>query len=558
MRYNPDSTASNLTIEAPAQTTSFIDLGPQPQPPPVNPYSHPYSVAPHIYANLDVRHRLGSTTASSGMAHAPRSVALPHPGTAINTRDLYSQTTPAYSRAPDHHHPAHHPPRSPSFSNAIRRLPISPTPSSNPPFAPPRMDAYGQKPQQNMPPLDPIVRLGTLQYADPQATAIKFDINGSIDKGFFLADNEWTCYRRNYFSCICSFTLNPHYPGQQMQFTPSAEQTTYPVSGFAMNISAVVAESDTQTIDLVQHTPKRDKGPTAKPDKVRLQPKPAQPPQYAQLGHLGLYGQHDSGLPSSRPYDQAFPQGQGSIPTEHTFERIQFKQATANNGKRRAAQQYYHLMVELYADVSTSSNEQYVKIGYRKSAKMIVRGRSPGHYQSERRGSHGAGPSAGGPGLGDGYGHNVMGSGFGASSSLMTNTYAGGYDPRHGTSYTTRHHQEIPLEAHVPAEDNKNIFEAKGYHYYPGHIYDAEHELRSPVSVFPRPRAGSTSTVSSTTNALDPMSKVKAEYDTTSPPLFYPNSSFYGTRCGRFEGKTSSIGYYPMVVPPPSMLNLTS
>lgn len=74
--------------------------------------------------------------------------------------------------------------------------------------------------------------------------------------------------------------------------------------------------------------------------------------------------------------------------TEHTFERIQFKQATANNGKRRAAQQYYRLVIELHAHVGELGRrvaDQWLKAAHRKSARLVVRGRSPEHYQAERR-----------------------------------------------------------------------------------------------------------------------------------------------------------------------------
>lgn len=490
------------------------------------------------------------------MGHAHRSLAVPQPGNVLQTQDIYSQATPAYRRGLE----IHPTPRSPSYLDNIRRIPLSSTPSPHAQFAPLRMESgYGQKSQQTIPPLNPMTPLGVLQYAGHQATQIKFEINGSIDKGFFLAENEWTCYRRNYFSCICSFTLHPLYPGQAMQFTPSSgPQTSYPVYGFAMNISAVVADSDTQAIDLVQHTPKRDKGPIAKPEKVRLQPKPAQQQQFTPMGQMAMYGQSDAGLPPARPYDPAFGQGQGSVLTEHTYERIQFKQATANNGKRRAAQQYYHLLVELYADVGGSGNDQYMKIGYRKSAKMIVRGRSPGHYQSERRGSTGNGPS-GGPGLGDGYGAGMLGHPFGAGPPLMTNTYGGGYDPRHTQSYNTRHHNELHMEPTLSHEEAKGIDETKAYQYYPTPIYEGEHDQRNPVEVFQhRHRSEPESIVHPTTSGLDHSSKVKSEYDGTLPNAFYPTSSFYSQRCGRFEGKASTAGYYPAMLPPSSTLNMTS
>ena len=150
-----------------------------------------------------------------------------------------------------------------------------------------------------------------------------------------------------------------------------------------MCISAVVAENDQQGIELVQHTPKRDKGPVAKPEKVPLAPKQTSSGPHS----MSLYSDTSGVNAPSRLYD-GFNGSQGAqVPqTEHTFERIQFKQATQNNGKRRAAQQYYHLIIELWANAG-GAREQYVKVAVRKSAKMIVRGRSPGHYLNDRRGS---------------------------------------------------------------------------------------------------------------------------------------------------------------------------
>ncbi|KAB5523868.1 hypothetical protein GE09DRAFT_482400 [Coniochaeta sp. 2T2.1] len=558
MRVYPDSTTSPLTIEAPVQP---------PPPPfhlnviqpsqPVAPYtSDLYNSNGHIFSNIDVRPRLGSNNTSiPGMAHAHRSTTLPQPGTHL-TRDLYSAATPTFRRGPEQH--TH---REPSFPGNLRRHPLSPTPSPHVSFAPLRMDpGYGQKQQANLPPLNPQTNLGVLTAMD--GTQIKYEINGSIDKGFFLSDNEWTCYRRNYFSCICSFSLTPDYHGQTMQFTTSG--STFPVHGFAMCISAMVADSDTHSIDLVQHTPKRDKGPIAKPDKVRLGPKPAQAPGYNQMG---LYGQPDTGLPSSRPYEQGFGQGQAQLPTEHTFERIQFKQATANNGKRRAAQQYYHLIVELYADVSEAGPQpQWVKMGHRKSAKMIVRGRSPGHYQSERRGSSGSGPSTG-SGLGDGgYPGSMMGHNFGGGPTLMTNYPSGYGDPRHGGysgGHRHHHHHDVPMEPMLSAEEEKEINETKGYQYYPTPIYESEQDSRNSVEVFHHHQKMDHESTAHhqqqpTSHQMDmAANKVKAEYDGGISNVWYPGSSYYSQRCGRFEGKPSSAGYYPSLLPPTSTMSMT-
>ncbi|KAJ2785891.1 hypothetical protein H4R18_000280 [Coemansia javaensis] len=176
-----------------------------------------------------------------------------------------------------------------------------------------------------------------------------------VDRGFFLSDKDWTCYRRNYFQVSCTFSLlGPTHPPP-----PAAHLGTRScvvvdggvpraVSHFLIGISAQVAASN-RDIELVQHTPKRDKGPQITP-----QPQPARP-------------------------SDSFGPGVHDINTSATvcFERLQFKTATANNGKRRAAQQYYILEVELLADCADGRR---VVVATSTSSPIVVRGRSPGHY----------------------------------------------------------------------------------------------------------------------------------------------------------------------------------
>lgn len=421
----------------------------------------------------------------------------------------------------------------------------------------------GSKTQPSIPPLGNLTSLGHLSYADAQSTPIKADINGVIDKGFFMAESEWTCYRRNYFSCVCSFSLSPMMHNTGIHFLPTGSSQGYNVFGFSMCISAVVSDNDTHTIDLVQHTPKRDKGPIAKPDKIRLSPKP---PQASHHPLTSLYAGPDGSLGSSR-YEQSFGQPQqSSQPTEHTFERIQFKQATANNGKRRAAQQYYHLIVELWADVGQQGGaDPWVKVAYRKSAKMIVRGRSPGHYQSERRGSTSSGPGGSGGGSmgGGGYPSGMLGpSEYSTGSSMMGGgNYGQTYDPRPGGYGGSRHHHELTMEPMISAEEVKAITETKGYQYYPATIYEGEQDPRHhhQVELFSHTRhdVSESGGAHSMSAAFDP-TKVKPEMETGLPSLFYHGGPYYSQRCGRFEGKATSSGQYPTLIPPPTTtMNMT-
>jgi hypothetical protein len=120
------------------------------------------------------------------------------------------------------------------------------------------------------------------------------------------------------------------------------------ISQFMIGISSKVAHSD-RIVELIQLTPKRDKGPQLTP-KVK------------------------SCLPGGNPNNF---NGQNSPLNVVTFERLQFKSATANNGKRRAAQQYYSIIIDLFAN--TADGFTY-KIASCESTNLVVRGRSPGHY----------------------------------------------------------------------------------------------------------------------------------------------------------------------------------
>lgn len=258
---------------------------------------------------------------------------------------------------------------------------------------------------------------------------IKPEIQAKIHKGFFQVDDKWTCYRRNYFSVSCSFSLFPFPHGPL--FLKFTDHSTERILSFAMSISAIVNAQYGEVRELVQHTPKRDKQSERKPGKVVLQP--SQPPPLA-LGHGSTGGgsQHGFSLTTSPPsglsLDYAAPYSSApqpsQPPTQHTFERIQFQKATANNGKRRAQQQYYNLVVELYAEISnpvSGEDTQWVKVARKISHPMVVRGRSPGHYKDGRRDSSTSmDPNGGRGGSGDGTGGAVLPPSLGHSRSHLT------------------------------------------------------------------------------------------------------------------------------------------
>ncbi|OJJ31143.1 hypothetical protein ASPWEDRAFT_45103 [Aspergillus wentii DTO 134E9] len=294
--------------------------------------------------------------------------------------------------------------------------------------------------------------------------AIKPEIQAKIHKGFFQVDDKWTCYRRNYFSVSCSFSLHPWTNTPLfLKFTdhPAGDR----IRAFSMSISAIVNSQFAEPRELVQHTPKRDKQSESKPKKVVLQP--CQPPPLM-LGHgSASNGNHgfplasqSAGMPMDYHSSFSSTAQASQPPTQYTFERIQFQKATANNGKRRAQQQYYNLVVELYADITPvgSSEQRLVKIARRLSHPMVVRGRSPGHYKDGRRDSSTSmGPDSGSGGSGDSSGGAVLPPGIGHASRPHLGLMSYDHSQRGGAHYGRPDYHQMATADHSPLSDSPHV-----------------------------------------------------------------------------------------------------
>lgn len=299
-------------------------------------------------------------------------------------------------------------------------------------------------------------------------THVKSYIDAKAEKGFFLAPNDkvYTCYRRNYLSIGCGYRLDPLAPNDPLYLhrqgrngPGQAEQ----VQALAMTLTAAVDGAAGKAVDLVQHTPKRDKGPQSAIRMIRMAPVATSSGQ-SHLDHH-MFGSTQSypmqmshNAPQSMPLlplqtapdpeedrasahhvttdhgqsSAAFPGPPSPTSTTYTFERIQFKSATANNGKRRAQQQYYHLIIELHADVRQPGAEKpvWVKLAQRTSAPVVVRGRSPSHYSEGHGQAHQSrGTGAGGSGdkgnLPFGWSHGMGGPHMGYSTGGQYHGFGG-------------------------------------------------------------------------------------------------------------------------------------
>ncbi|KAK3072195.1 hypothetical protein LTR53_007266 [Teratosphaeriaceae sp. CCFEE 6253] len=439
------------------------------------------------------------------------------------------------------------------------------------------------------------------------------EIHAKVEKGFFpsTVDNKWTCYRRNYFSVTSNFELHGNIAGGRLYL--KRKTANEQIMAMGMRLSAAVDGSNGKPIELVQYTPKRDNGEKTKIDVVKVSPTPSTGRGEHSLSPNGVYqvpmstfhptGQypgpllplqntgelHGGGatpslsapqLASQYGFSSASAAAALQLPgqhTSHSFERVQFKSATANNGKRRASQQYFHLIVELFVDIRKDGGggageaANWVKVAQRVSERIVVRGRSPSHYQNE--GQHGQagrggsasgssgystasgtyggtnpgafrGSSSGGYGGGSGGGG---GGGYGASGGYRGNQYA----PHHATSDGSGSSPDSVDEGAVDGEpaldavmsdtERTSIQEYEGYQYYPSPMYE---NLPPPPHAALPPLAkleGAVRASTATATAIDPRPyAVKAEYADA-----VPGAQWALGGCGRFQGVASSRGFFP-------------
>lgn len=296
------------------------------------------------------------------------------------------------------------------------------------------------------PPFEDTHHVHTL--VNSRGQSLKVDILASIPKGFFKVEDKWTCYRRNYFSVNCGFTFKPHSLDTRVFVQRCSHSQPEQVQAYAVSIAAktaVVNNNESEPRGLVQHTPKRDKATESVPTRHPVIATPSQSLTNGHhLPHGSLYSSTSHGLipPGLEPFGHT----NGQAPqTNYTFERIQFQKATANNGKRRAQQQYFHVVVRLEVNIGRPGGpEDWHIVATKQSHPMVVRGRSPGHYKDNRRDSQTSMDPDGGSGhSADGhptFGLHALGSSHGSS---MSNAHAS-YRPSHhhyGTSYSHTSHR---------------------------------------------------------------------------------------------------------------------
>ncbi|KAM0746069.1 hypothetical protein T439DRAFT_330053 [Meredithblackwellia eburnea MCA 4105] len=195
----------------------------------------------------------------------------------------------------------------------------------------------------------------------PSLCPPKFDIDPEL--------HEFVCYRRNYISLSVSIALPCANDSQiWVDGNEGIAQPVSPVASLRVTIECLSYPTTSKPIQLLQFEPSR---------KLRLA-RPVLP--------------HDITLTEMEPK----PRTPGRHPqvASTSFVRLQFRSATANNGKPSHTQEHFVMVVRMDAVTEDGSVIEY---GRWTSRRFIVRGRSPKNFVPGRgrKGGNGAVQSSG-------------------------------------------------------------------------------------------------------------------------------------------------------------------
>jgi hypothetical protein len=209
----------------------------------------------------------------------------------------------------------------------------------------------------------PNVPYTLLNYAMQRAT---ISMSAQLHGMFFLAESPWTtagdvaaapseltCYRRNLFQITGTITLP-----RSLQFLMTEQGDQIPILGQELAISAneSLEGNPVKIISVPWKTPAT--GASVVEDKTEKEP-----PSY--------------------PLDLSTGQDMDSdyVSFPISWKRLQFRIATANNGRRKELQQHFVVRLKVMATLATGMKVPVCEVH---SGAIIVRGRSPRNFQSRK------------------------------------------------------------------------------------------------------------------------------------------------------------------------------
>jgi hypothetical protein len=165
---------------------------------------------------------------------------------------------------------------------------------------------------------------------------------------------ELTCYRRNLFQAAGSITL-PR--GLRYILTDNGDRITIVAQELAVSATESVEDHPVKLISVPWKTPVNNPS-TVPEDKTEREP---------------------TTIPLDTMSNQDMDADYTTFPI--AWKRLQFRIATANNGRRKELQQHFIARLKLIATLSTGER---VAIAEARSAAIVVRGRSPRNFQQRK------------------------------------------------------------------------------------------------------------------------------------------------------------------------------
>lgn len=245
------------------------------------------------------------------------------------------------------------------------------------PFAESTVAQFDQVPTEGVPESPSIDRDSKyLSFSLPQYNFTLLDdsfrrssvnINAQLHGMFFLAESQWpatadtpppppelTCYRRNLFQITGSVTLP-----RNLRYVFTDDGSRIPIYELELAVSATesVENNSVKIISVPWKTPAS--GEAAKPeDKTEKEPPT---------------------IPLDKMSGQDLDTDFTTFPIQ--WKRLQFRIATANNGRRKELQQHFTLHLKIMASLSTGGK---ISIAEAHSGAVIVRGRSPRNFAARK------------------------------------------------------------------------------------------------------------------------------------------------------------------------------
>ncbi|KAJ3104530.1 hypothetical protein HDU96_008911 [Phlyctochytrium bullatum] len=259
--------------------------------------------------------------------------------------------------------------------------------------------------------------LCSLYSATNQNQSYTIRVNAKSDSGMFFESphTHWLCYRRNYFAISCSYELLDAFTSQPIPLQPGGtvppalavtvdpetnSTVVYNVTGYRLLLSGVMSESGRE-VRLLQHTPKRDKGPKEPPRSYTCLPGgDLSAPRYggsirtddagagADTATATAQGGVFTQVPAASSAEDPFQAVHDPTRNVVVWERLQFKVSTTPAVPNKKEGSFNLLKIDVLGEVKVVGNDGVetvrlmpTPVATLRSAPIAVRGKPASFYE---------------------------------------------------------------------------------------------------------------------------------------------------------------------------------